>query len=296
MRSFRLGPFDCTLVNDGTFGLDGGAMFGVVPKPLWERKKPADDGNRITMVTNCLLAARGDDLLLVETAVGDKGDEKFHEIFALDPERRKLPEAIREAGYELGDVTHVLLTHLHFDHCGWNTTERGGSFVPTFPNARYWIDRGEVEHGRNPNPRDAPSYDPRNWEPLFEAGVVELFEDEAEPLPGVHAVKAPGHNRDMCVVLLDGSEAGPSRGGDPEGVGTSSRAIFLADLAPTAAHVPTPWVMGYDLYPVTTMENKDLWLGRAQREDWLCIFVHEAEEPLGRLVEVKPGRYRAEPV
>jgi len=283
MRAFRLGELDCTLINDGTFGLDGGAMFGVVPKPLWERAKPADATNRITMVTNCLLVARGDDLLLIDTAIGAKGDAKFYEIFNVDPKRQTLPDALAAAGYALGDVTHVLLSHLHFDHCGWSTRADGDRFVPTFPNARYWIERGEVEHGRAPNARDRASYDPRNWEPLFEAGVVELFDGEAEPVAGVRAVKAPGHNRDMCVVTLDG--------GGPEG-----RGIFLADLVPTRAHVPTPWVMGYDLYPVTTMEHKDLWLGKAAEGDWLCIFEHEADQPLARLVEDRPGRLKAEPV
>jgi glyoxylase-like metal-dependent hydrolase (beta-lactamase superfamily II) len=287
MRPIRLGDLEITLVRDGTFGLDGGAMFGVVPKPLWEKKKPADEHNRIRMVTNCALVARGDDLVLIETAVGDKGDEKFREIFAVAEDRETLPEAIRRAGYEPGDVTHVLLSHLHFDHCGWNTREEGGRLVPTFPNARYWIERGEVEHARHPNARDRASYDARNWEPLFEAGVVELFDGEAEegePVPGIRAVKAPGHNRDMCVVLLDG------------GPGDGERAIFLADLAPTRAHVPTAWVMGYDLFPVTTMENKERWLGRAHREGWLCIFVHEADRPLARLEEERPGRYRAVPL
>jgi len=282
MRAFRLGELQCTLVNDGSFGLDGGAMFGVVPKPLWQRAKAADEKNRIEMVTNCLLVARGDDLLLIDTAIGDKGDEKFHQIFAIDPDRRTLPEAIAEAGYELSDVTHVLLSHLHFDHCGWSTRRDGDQFVPTFPNARYWMERGEVEHARDPNPRDRASYDERNWEPLFEAGVVELFDDEAEPIPGIRAVKAPGHNRDMCVVTLDG--------------GGEERGLFLADLVPTRAHVPTPWVMGYDLYPVTTMEHKDRWLGKAAEGDWLCIFEHEADRPLARLTEERPGRLKAEPV
>jgi glyoxylase-like metal-dependent hydrolase (beta-lactamase superfamily II) len=285
MQSFRLGELAVTVVRDGTFGLDGGAMFGVVPKPLWERHKGADDGNRITMVTNCLLVARGNDLVLVDAAVGVKGDEKFRSIFAIPEDRVTLPEEIRRAGYEPGDVTHVLLSHLHFDHCGWSTREAGGRLAPTFPNARYWIERGELDHARAPNPRDKPSYDPRNWEPLFEAGVVELFDDEAEPAPGVRAVKAPGHTRDMCVVVLDG-------GPDP----ASHKAVFLADLVPTRAHTPIPWVMGYDLYPVTTMETKARWLDRAHREGWLCIFEHEADRPLARLVEERPGRYRADPI
>lgn len=285
MGPIRLGALDVTLVQDGTFGLDGGAMFGVVPKPLWEKEKPADEHNRITMVTNCLLVARGGELALVDSGVGDKGDEKFRSIFRIAEDRLTLPEAIRRAGHEPEDVAHVLLTHLHFDHCGWSTREEEGRLVPTFPKARYWIERGELDHARNPNPRDRPSYDPRNWEPLFEAGAVELFDDEAEPVAGVRAVKAPGHTRDMCVVLLDG-------GSDP----ARERAIFLADLAPTRAHVPTPWVMGYDLYPVTTMESKDLWLGRAHREGWLCIFEHEADRPLARLVEERPGRYAAVPI
>ncbi len=283
----RLGELQITLVNDGTFGLDGGAMFGVVPKPLWEKKKPADAENRITMVTNCLLVARGDDLLLVDTAIGDKGDEKFRSIFRLDADRVTLPEAIRRAGYEPGDVTHVLNTHLHFDHCGWNTREQGGRLAPTFPNACYWIERGEVDHARSPNSRDRASYDPRNWEPLFEAGVVELFDGEAEPVAGVRAVKAPGHNRDMCVVALDGD------GADGEG---AARGLFFADLVPTRAHVPTPWVMGYDLFPVTTMETKEIWLDRAREGSWTCIFEHEADRPVARLAEDPRGRLRAEPV
>ena len=287
MRAFQLGELDCTLIDDGTFGLDGGAMFGVVPKPLWERAKAPDETNRIEMVTNCLLVARDDDLLLIDTAIGDKGDEKFHQIFAIDPDRRKLPEAIADAGYELGDITHVLLSHLHFDHCGWNTRRDGDRFVPTFPNARYWIERGEVEHARSPNLRDRASYDPRNFEPLFEAGVVELFDEETEPVPGVRAIKAAGHNRDMCIVTLDG--VGVDTGPD-------SRGIFLADLVPTRAHVPTAWVMGYDLYPVATMEHKQRWLGKAVEGGWLCIFEHEADRPLARLVEEPSGRLRAEPL
>lgn len=279
----QLGSCALHVVSDGGFRLDGGAMFGVVPKTLWNKQKPADERNLIAMGTNCLLIESGRDLVLVDTGLGDKHDAKFEAMFAYEPGAQRLPQAIAAAGFELGDVTHVVLSHLHFDHSGWNTRAAGNGFAPTFPRARYWLERGEVEHARQPNDRDRASYDPRNWEPLFEAAVVELFDGEASPIEGIRAVKAPGHNRDMCVVTIDAG-------------GPGCRAIFLADLVPTSAHVPTPWVMGYDLFPLTTMEQKRLWLPRVASEDWLCVFEHDREVPLGRLVEEKPGRLKAVPV
>jgi len=279
----NLGSFHLTLVDDGGFRLDGGSMFGSVPRVLWERFKPPDARNRISMAAKSLLIERGSDLLLVDTGLGDRGDARFRDLFGMEEGAARLPERIRRAGYELGDVTHVLLTHLHFDHCGWNTRQsKAGPLVPTFPRARYWLDRGEVAHARSPNRRDRSSYDPRNWEPLFEAGAVELFDGRAEPIEGVRAVKTPGHNADMCIVLLDG--------------GDGARAAWWADLVPTVAHVSYTWVMGFDLYPVTTIENKEKWLPRAAEEGWLCFFGHETDSPVGRLVETKPGRYAAEPV
>jgi len=280
----QLGDLKIQLVDDGRFGLDGGAMFGVVPRTLWERERPPDDKNRIRMVTNCLLVESGDELLLLDSGIGDKNDAKFRAIFGMEEGATRLPEQIRRAGYEPGDVTHVLLSHLHFDHCGWNTRVQGDRVVPTFPNARYWMERGEVDHARNPNERDRASYDPANWEPLFDAGLVELFDDAAEPVAGVRAVKAPGHNRDMCIVLLNAD-------GD-----AGERGVFWADLVPTASHVPYPWIMGYDLYPLTTLENKKRWFPRAAEEGWLCVFEHDPVVPMARLVSDRPGRFRAEPL
>jgi glyoxylase-like metal-dependent hydrolase (beta-lactamase superfamily II) len=293
--AMRLGNLDLTLLSDGEFRLDGGAMFGVVPRTLWEKVKPPDDRNRIRMATNCLLVASGRDLLLVDTGIGDKHDERFRDMFGMDPAAVRLPDAIRRAGYAPEQVTHVLLTHLHFDHCGWNTRvggTNGSELVPTFPKATYWLERGEVEHARHPNERDRASYDPRNWEPLFAAGVVRLYDGAGvgvEPIPGVRAVAAPGHNANMCMVLLDGGAGADGElGGDFGG-----KAVFFSDLVPTVAHVAYPWIMSYDLYPMTTLDNKKLWLPRAAAGGWLAIFQHETEAPLGRVVEDKPGRFRA---
>ena len=201
-----LGSLKLYLVSDGLFRLDGGAMFGVVPKPLWVKAKPADERNRVTFGTNCLLIEAGSELVLVDTGIGDKHDDKFLDIYAVDPRRTTLPESIRAVGFDVGDVSHVVLSHLHFDHCGWNTRrDESGALVPTFPKARYWLERGEVDHGRAPTERDRASYFPENWEPLIEAGVAELFDgggDGTEIVSGVRAVKAPGHNADMCVITL----------------------------------------------------------------------------------------------
>jgi glyoxylase-like metal-dependent hydrolase (beta-lactamase superfamily II) len=288
MSAIDLGRFRLHVVSDGRFKLDGGAMFGVIPKKMWQKAKAADAENRIDMGTNCLLIEAGNELVLVDTGLGDKQDEKYQGIFAYESGARRLPESIRAAGFEVGDVTHVLLTHLHFDHCGWNTRLDGaGKVVATFPGARYFMNRGEVEHARRPNERDGASYFPWNWEPLIEAGKVELFDDLCEAVPGIRLEKAPGHNADMCVVTIDGSS------GREDG---EARAIFLADLVPTAAHVPIPWIMSYDLYPLQTIESKKSWLPRLVAGNWLCIFEHDAANPLGRIVEDKPGRFSAVPL
>jgi glyoxylase-like metal-dependent hydrolase (beta-lactamase superfamily II) len=280
----RWGRFYFQILADTEFRLDGGAMFGVIPKVMWNERKPADEMNRISMTTNCWLIESEDkrDRVLVDTGIGEKLTAKGIDQFAVSITEDRLLEKLELHGVAPDDITHVVSTHLHFDHCGWHTRKSGDSWVPTFPRARYWIERSELAVAQLPNARDRASYDPRNWDSLLAAGRVELFDDEASPVPGLRVVKAPGHTAGMCIVLLEG-----------EGDGT---AIFWADLVPTTAHVATPWVMGYDLYPVTTMESKTLWLDRAYRGNWLSIFQHDAETSMARLAEKRPGRYEAVPV
>ncbi len=277
----RLGEMQLHVVSDGEFRLDGGAMFGVVPRVLWEQKAAPDESNRIRMTTNCLLVESSHGLVLIDSGIGDKNDAKFRDMFAMKVGETRLPEAIQARGFALEEVRHVLLTHLHFDHCGWNTRFEAGEIVPTFPNATYWIERGELEHARDPNPRDRASYDARNWDALLAAGVVREFEGEAEPVPGVRVLKTPGHNADMCIVLIESG---------------GSTAAYWADLVPTRHHLSYPWVMGYDLYPLQTLENKQHWLPRAHAEGWVCFFEHDPEVACAKLVEERPGRFRAEPI
>ena len=278
----RLGSLQLTLVNDGDFRLDGGAMFGVVPKPLWSRKIAADSLNRILMTTNCLLVEKGNDLILIDTGIGEILDEKAAGHIDFNLGGIRLPKSIENAGYALEDVTHVLLTHLHFDHCGWNTRRHHSGWVPTFPRANYWLARGEVDHARNPNQRDRSSYHPSNWEPLFEAGVVELFEDSAEPVSGIRLERAAGHTRDHCIVLLDG--------------GDGEKGAFWADLIPTHAHANVPWIMSYDFFPLQSMEAKQHWMNKAVEGHWIGLFEHDPEVPWGRILRNKRGRFAVEPL
>jgi glyoxylase-like metal-dependent hydrolase (beta-lactamase superfamily II) len=279
-RTVSLGRLRVHIVSDGEFRLDGGSMFGVVPKTLWERVCPADERNRIRMATNCLLIEANRELVLVDSGIGTKLTSKECSIYGVDPQRKNLLDSMAALGFHPEDVTAVATSHLHFDHCGWLTRPTsGGSLVPTFPKAKYFLESGELAHAREPNERDRASYWSRNWEPLFERGQVELFEERITVASGVELLKAPGHNRDMCVVTLDG--------------GKGMRGIFLADLVPLAAHVPLPWIMAYDLYPLTTLEQKKRWLPRLARERWVCFFEHDPLVPLGWIEEEAEGKFRA---
>jgi glyoxylase-like metal-dependent hydrolase (beta-lactamase superfamily II) len=275
----KLGELEFHILNDGTFRLDGGAMFGVIPRPMWERVAAPDERNRILMAMNSLLIRAGGKRILVETGAGDKWDEKRRDIYAIDGPPR-LPDQLAAHGVSPEQIDVVINTHLHFDHCGWNTRRVDGRVVPTFPNARYVVQRGEFEHARKPTERDRASYLAENFVPIQESGQWWLLDGDQEIVPGVNVVRAPGHNADMMCVRLSGG---------------GQTAVLLADLVPTTAHLPPAWIMGFDLYPMTTLENKKKWIAEIVRRGWIALFAHDRNVRAARLHD-KDGKVAAEPV
>jgi glyoxylase-like metal-dependent hydrolase (beta-lactamase superfamily II) len=254
--------------------LDGGAMFGVVPKPLWERRIPADERNRIGLGMRCLLVEHEDGLVLIDTGVGNKDNEKFRDIYGIENEgkggRTWLEDGLAALGFSPEDIRLVVNTHLHFDHAGGNTWRNaGGEVVPTFPNARFVVQRGEHHWATHTNERTGASYFGANWDPIIAAGRFEFIDGEREIIPGIRTVLSPGHVPYHQSVLVDG--------------GSGAVAFFLGDVCPTSAHLPLPWIMGYDVEPLVTLESKRHLLMRAVAEGWLMVFEHDASVTWSRI-------------
>jgi glyoxylase-like metal-dependent hydrolase (beta-lactamase superfamily II) len=278
-----LGDFEITLCSDGTYLLDGGAMFGVVPKTLWQKRAPADSDNRILLGLNTTIIRTGSATVLIETGIGNKQSEKMQQIHQ---NQALLPRSLHAAGIRPEEITHVINTHLHFDHCGWNTTlHPDGTVTPTFPNARYFAHRGEVEHGRLQLDRDKVSYLAPNYEPLIASGQMTLLDDESirrdpEIVRGVRVELFPGHTAQMMGVHIHA--AGP--------YGTARHACYIGDLIPTAHHLDTTWVMGYDLDPLRCIEERKRFLALAIPEEWLVLFTHDHHTPAGTLSLNEKGK------
>jgi glyoxylase-like metal-dependent hydrolase (beta-lactamase superfamily II) len=269
----KIGHWTVHAIQAGGQRLDGGAMFGVVPKPLWERRIPADARNRIALGMRTLLVEHEDGLILIDTGAGNKETEKFYDIYGIENRgadgRTALEDGLRAAGHAPDDVTLVINSHLHFDHAGGNTYhDADGQVRLSFPSARYVVQRGEFEYAMHTNERTSASYFAHNFLPVAQAGRLDLVEGEREVLPGVRVLPTPGHTPHHQGILL-------SSGGE--------QAFYLADLVPTIAHLPLPWIMGYDVEPLVTLETKRAILARAVRDEWLAIFEHDATHPWGRI-------------
>lgn len=295
VQSFSLGHLRCHLLQGGRLRLDGGAMFGVVPKPIWVRGVPPDERNRITLGMRCLLIEHPDGLVLIDTAMGDKDDPKFLEIYGVenrgDPGPTWLDDALHETGHKAEEVRWVINTHLHFDHAGGNTLladRREGESSGTgqsrpralpavrlaFERATYVVQRNELDFARHTNERTRASYLPANYEPVAAAGRWQLIEGDIEILPGIRSRLTPGHVPwHQSIVVASGGET----------------AVFLGDVIPTHHHLPLPWIMGYDLEPLRTLESKRALLHDAVAGSWRLIFEHDAEVAMGRVVAEGKG-------
>lgn len=271
VRTTTVGSIRIHALEAGLQWLDGGAMFGVVPRPLWERRIAPDGRNRIPLALRCLLVEAPHALVLIDTGIGNKEGERFRDIYGVanagSPTR--LEDALRAAGFTPEDVDLVVSTHLHFDHAGGNTrVDEAGVVHPAFPRARYVVQRGEFAFADSPNERIQASYLHHNIEPLARAGLWDLVEGETVVTDGVRVLPTPGHTPHHQSVLVESG---------------GHFACFLADVCPTSAHLPLPWIMGYDLEPLVTLESKRRLWERAREESWLLVFEHDPVVPWGRL-------------
>lgn len=273
------GDYRIEIVSDAEFRLDGGAMFGVVPRVVWEKVSPPDDFNRIRLHTNCLFVETKTEKILVETGIGEKWTDKQMQMFGIVREKPLAETLYEKTGCQPSDVSIVVNTHLHFDHCGGNTirNERG-EIVPQFPNARYFISESEFKHAENPSERDRASYLSENWRVLQASGQLELKPDDYEVFEGLTMRQTRGHNAAMQTACLQSGD---------------ETLFCFADLIPTRHHLPLAWIMGFDLYPLETLANKKKFLPFAAAKNWLCLFYHDADAPLYR-IKNKEGKFSAE--
>jgi len=273
-----LGDYRIETIPDAEFRLDGGAMFGVVPRVVWERVAPPDELNRIRLQMNCLFVETPSDKILIETGMGEKWSEKQAGIYGVNRSQTFARSLFEKTGYQPEDITIVVNTHLHFDHCGGNTIKNeSGETLPQFPNARYFVSENEFNHAVNPTERDRASYVSENWEAVQKSGQLELKPGVYQIINGITMTEMRGHNGTMQTVKIE----------------SSGEILYsFSDLIPTTHHISLPWIMSYDLFPFETLENKKRLLPQALKENWICLFYHDFEMPLCRLSEID-GKLKA---
>src|SRR5208282_1257215 len=277
MHRTTLGDFELTVVSDGTYFLDGGAFFGVVPKTMWSKKVTADAQNRLDTGLNSLLVRTGEKNILIETGIGNKLPEKMAQIYK---QPAKLLDNLHAAGVAPEDIDIVINTHLHFDHCGWNTVRHHGKIAPTFPRAKYYAPEGEWQYALHPSERDAISFISENYNPLVESGQMTLLRGGEEILPGISVETFPGHTAHMQAVIV-------SSGGGGNGKKT---ACYISDLIPTSAHINITWGMAFDLYPLETIESRKRYYAQAIPQRWLTVFTHDDQTPWGYVERDERGK------
>ena len=294
MQRIALADFELSIFSDGTYALDGGAFFGVVPKVMWSRRVTADEKNYVTAGLNSLLIRTGKQTVLVETGMGNKLSDRMIKFYG---QPAKLLENLAAGGVAPEDVDIVINSHLHFDHCGWNTVrDKNGKIVPTFPRAKYYAPAGEWQYARRPSERDAISYLPDNYDPLVESGQMTLLQGGEEIVPGISVQTFPGHTAHMLAVIIRGTQNPDPGAKDATGVwhppdsSDIPTACYISDLIPTSAHTDITWGMSFDLYPLQTIESKKEYYAQAIPEKWLTVFTHDPTTPWAYVGKDEAGK------
>ena len=269
----QIGKYKLNIIESGFLGLDGGAMFGIVPKPLWEKTNPADDSNRIKLSTRHLILESDSKKIIIDTGMGEKWDEKMKNIYAVD-EQYSMNTALAQKGLKTEDITDVILTHLHFDHTGGSTILNDGKLIPAFPNAKFYVQKQNYDWGIKPSDRDKGSYISENFLPLFEEGVLNFINGNLKFDDEIEFIVVNGHTFGQQMVKISDS---------------SNTILFCADLIPTVSHIPLPYIMGYDLQPLTTLEEKKKFLKLAVDENWKLFFGHDPEFALATVKIFREG-------
>jgi len=270
----KIGPYEIMSVITSHFALDGGAMFGVVPKPLWSKHTRVDAENRIDMVTRTLLLKSQDRIILVDTGNGDKWPEKYRSIYRIESADTVLHRSLLSLGISPEEVTDVICTHLHFDHVGGNTRIEGDKLVPVFPNARHWVQQANWELANHPSEKDRASYLSENWQVLAENGMMQIMAGEQEWIDGIRLEIVNGHTLGQQLpVVSDGT----------------TTLLYGGDLFPMKAHIPVPWVMAYDIAPMETIKEKHRLLPRIVEEDWILFFEHDPDTAACKIVKGERG-------
>ena len=256
----KIGKYDLYSVETSEFGLDGGAMFGIIPKPVWEKKVSADELNRVNMVTRSLLLVSDEKKILIDTGNGTKWEEKYKQIYDINTDQYNIEKSLGKYGFSSEQITDVICTHMHFDHIGGNTKIKSGEVVPTFPNAKYWISEKNWKLANHPSQKDAGSFIEHDWKVLAENQMIEIIDGREPFIEGIETIVTHGHTPGLLhPIVSDGS----------------NKLFYGADIFPMVAHIPIPWVMAYDVQPVVTMEEKQKLLQKMEREDWILFFEHD---------------------
>ena len=256
----KIGKYNLYSVETSEFGLDGGAMFGIIPKPVWEKKVSADELNRVNMVTRSLLLVSDEKKILIDTGNGTKWEEKYKQIYDINTDQYNIEKSLGKYGFSSEQITDVICTHMHFDHIGGNTKIKSGEVVPTFPNAKYWISEENWKLANHPSQKDAGSFIEHDWKVLAENQMIEIIDGREPFIEGIETFITHGHTPGLLhPIVSDGS----------------NKLFYGADIFPMVAHIPIPWVMAYDVQPVVTMEEKQKLLQKMEREDWILFFEHD---------------------